>query len=359
MADIRNDQYLHRPGAGRGAITPNDPLETRLFGPNGQPISVTSDKLDVRASELETILGEVSDTPTANTLADRLRRLEEKLALLESGAAKVQIPAGVDVTDRANRALGQVTLTGSNALLTTHQSAATANGNGTVATVTGYGSVRFRVSGAFSATVNFEASMDGTNWDPLAAINATTGQLVTSTTSPGVFVADIVGVQAIRARVSGYSSGSVTVTSRVLSLSSPTWQVPVQRTAPDIERVLNGVVIPPGSSASAVANIAGYSRIAVAFRITPTQNIPARVIVRPTVVNADGRFDNHGNLLTHDNLSQTQTQVVLDGGMGSHLRVLTWVLDNVYPAPYLQVSVTNNSQTTSADSVYMWLVKGV
>lgn len=32
MADIRNDQYLHRPGAGRGAITPADPLEVQLTG---------------------------------------------------------------------------------------------------------------------------------------------------------------------------------------------------------------------------------------------------------------------------------------------------------------------------------------
>ena len=31
MADIRNDQYLHRPGAGRGAITPADPLEVQLM----------------------------------------------------------------------------------------------------------------------------------------------------------------------------------------------------------------------------------------------------------------------------------------------------------------------------------------
>ena len=79
MADIRNDQFLHRPGAGRGAVTPSDPLEARLFGSNGQPISVTSDKLDVRATELEALIGEVRESPSAHTLLARLKTLADTL----------------------------------------------------------------------------------------------------------------------------------------------------------------------------------------------------------------------------------------------------------------------------------------
>jgi len=48
MADIRNDQYLHRPGAGRGAITPADPFEVLLHS-GGQPISGTN-RLPVEAT---------------------------------------------------------------------------------------------------------------------------------------------------------------------------------------------------------------------------------------------------------------------------------------------------------------------
>src|SRR5690606_17127672 len=40
MADIRNDQYLHRPGAGRGAITPADPFEVLLYDGSGNPLLV-------------------------------------------------------------------------------------------------------------------------------------------------------------------------------------------------------------------------------------------------------------------------------------------------------------------------------
>src|SRR5690606_19834633 len=48
MADIRNDQYLHRLTAGRGAITAQDPLEVLLHS-GGQPISGTN-RLPVEAT---------------------------------------------------------------------------------------------------------------------------------------------------------------------------------------------------------------------------------------------------------------------------------------------------------------------
>src|SRR5690606_2964412 len=47
---IRNDQYLHRLTAGRGAVKPDDPLEVRLYGPDGQPIGVQDDALTVALS---------------------------------------------------------------------------------------------------------------------------------------------------------------------------------------------------------------------------------------------------------------------------------------------------------------------
>lgn len=46
---IRNDQFLHRSGAGSGAISDTSPLQTRLFGPDGNPIS-TSNRLPVEAT---------------------------------------------------------------------------------------------------------------------------------------------------------------------------------------------------------------------------------------------------------------------------------------------------------------------
>lgn len=87
MADIRNDQFLHRPGAGRGAITPTDPLEARLYNANGEVVSDQS-PLEVRVRRLEELIGELQETPTPWTLADRIKRLE---TLLSSGDAKMQL----------------------------------------------------------------------------------------------------------------------------------------------------------------------------------------------------------------------------------------------------------------------------
>src|SRR5690606_37890663 len=50
MADIRNDQYLHRPAAGRGAITPADPLEVLLYDGSGNPLLVKTPTGETRAA---------------------------------------------------------------------------------------------------------------------------------------------------------------------------------------------------------------------------------------------------------------------------------------------------------------------
>lgn len=60
------------------------------------PVTVDDDgNLHVRADKLEEkleeLLGERQQNPAAWSIADRLRRLEEKLALLESGQAKVTL----------------------------------------------------------------------------------------------------------------------------------------------------------------------------------------------------------------------------------------------------------------------------
>ncbi|PZN05070.1 MAG: hypothetical protein DIU76_08280, partial [Bacillota bacterium] len=57
----------------------NGATRVELYDASGNPITVTSGKLAVRASEIESILGEVSATPTANTLADRLKQIADRL----------------------------------------------------------------------------------------------------------------------------------------------------------------------------------------------------------------------------------------------------------------------------------------
>ena len=92
------------------------------------------------------------------------------------------------------------------------QNAATANGSGLVVTVYGTFLVAtYSISGTFNATVNFEGTgADGT-YQSLGCIPITGGSAVSTTTTTGAWRCNIVNLLQIRARVSGYVSGSVTV----------------------------------------------------------------------------------------------------------------------------------------------------
>lgn len=99
----------------------------------------------------------------------------------------------------------------------TLQSAAAATGNGETLTVGdkkdgGYAYVCFQVTGTFTATVTFEGTVDGTNWVALEVASLGVSATVGSTaTEAGIFRALVKGLYQVRARVSAYTNGSVTV----------------------------------------------------------------------------------------------------------------------------------------------------
>lgn len=96
----------------------------------------------------------------------------------------------------------------------TMQNAATATGNGTVLAVTGYGTSTVQVTGTFSATITFEGTTDGSNWHALSATQIGTTTIATTATTTGVYRLSVSGLTQIRARISAYTSGSVTAIGR-------------------------------------------------------------------------------------------------------------------------------------------------
>ena len=96
----------------------------------------------------------------------------------------------------------------------TLQAAAVVNGNGTVFNITGLGTVAVQVliSGAGTTQVNFEVTVDNTNW---AAIKGTTvpatSSLVSITITSGMFQFDVGGFLQFRARISD-TVGVISVT---------------------------------------------------------------------------------------------------------------------------------------------------
>jgi hypothetical protein len=94
------------------------------------------------------------------------------------------------------------------------QSAATADGPGVANDVGALGTVVFVVTGSFSATVNFEATADDSRWDPIEVTSISTGASSTTATSPGTYWAPVPALSQVRARISNYASGTLTVTGR-------------------------------------------------------------------------------------------------------------------------------------------------
>lgn len=94
----------------------------------------------------------------------------------------------------------------------TLQSAAQADGNGTPFDVRGAARVTVQISGTFSATVNFEGTIDDTTWFAVGLKTAADGNAVTTATGAGVWkrTPDL-ALSQIRTRINSYVSGSVTV----------------------------------------------------------------------------------------------------------------------------------------------------
>jgi len=94
------------------------------------------------------------------------------------------------------------------------QDAAAATGNGTALSMAGRTSTVFQISGTFSGTITFEGSMDGTNWIGVACanLNSTTRARALTATAAGLFqFQSVKGLLKFRARISAYSSGTITV----------------------------------------------------------------------------------------------------------------------------------------------------
>ena len=76
------------------------------------------------------------------------------------------------------------------------------------------GAVSVQVTGIFSATLSFEATVDGTNWVAINGDPVPSASAATSTTSTGAWIFNVAGLQSFRVRASAYTSGTAAVSVR-------------------------------------------------------------------------------------------------------------------------------------------------
>ena len=78
--------------------------------------------------------------------------------------------------------------------------------------VRGMGAVGLQLTGTFVGTVSFECTVDGLTWVALNMLPPNSATAASSATTTGAWIANIAGLTAVRARVSAYTSGTVTAT---------------------------------------------------------------------------------------------------------------------------------------------------
>lgn len=91
------------------------------------------------------------------------------------------------------------------------QNNATATGDGTVINIQGWSSITVVVTGITTATVQFQATVDGATWDQIGCARASDGTVFSVVSQNGSFICSVPGYLAFRAPISSYTSGSISV----------------------------------------------------------------------------------------------------------------------------------------------------
>lgn len=71
----------------------------------------------------------------------------------------------------------------------------------------GYAGISFQITGTWTGTITFEATVDGFTWVAFKVTNATNGASASTATSNGLYSAGCAGFRQARARMSAFTSG--------------------------------------------------------------------------------------------------------------------------------------------------------
>jgi hypothetical protein len=82
----------------------------------------------------------------------------------------------------------------------------------------GLSALGLQISGTFVATLQFEGTVNGIDWESLPVVVPEDSSVVTSATAVGIWLANVAGLKAVRIRASAYTSGTINV-SMIAALS--------------------------------------------------------------------------------------------------------------------------------------------
>jgi hypothetical protein len=196
----------------------------------------------------------------------------------------------------------------------------------TTLTLNGEANTAFQLTGTWSATVVFEASIDNSNWSTIYAYKAGDAQItqaVTNSTGNDIYRCTTSGFGYVRARVSAYTSGTVVITAVASARTSGVFlNFPLPPSA--------GLAVAHGANPTAVAaglrNDLLSNRAGVPFHIGGHPNIVTygmsittavtNAIIGPTV-GLGAKFVATGLTVTADNANTVFPSVVIGFGTAS------------------------------------------
>ena len=178
-------------------------------GTNLRPILVdTTGKVNVVGTFFQTTQP-ISGTVTANTglaqpLTDTQIRatplavtMSNTLALTDTQIRATALPVSI-ATDADNTSTGTLAAAAQTVVLT----------------MGGKSAVGIVITGTWVGTITFEGSVDGTNWNPINAVAASTSTPQSTTIVNGLFRLTPAGLLQIRANMTAFTSGTATLTMR-------------------------------------------------------------------------------------------------------------------------------------------------
>lgn len=198
---------------------------TGTFWQATQPVSI--------AATVPVSIGSMPTTPVTGTFFQATQPVSATTLPLPTGAAtSAKQPAlgtagaasadVISVQGIAGGVAQPTALVAGAPATTAMQAAAVAVGNGATLDVNGFSTSIIELSGVFVATVTFEASIDDVSWTVISAVQAGTNNIASTATTIGLYRMSTGGLKSIRARISAYTSGSVTANGRsVVSATTP------------------------------------------------------------------------------------------------------------------------------------------
>lgn len=197
----------------------------------------------------------------------------------------------------------------------TLQSAATGSGNGTTLSTVGMNSAVLTVNCATCSggtQVNFEGTQDGTNYSLINGMQLGTANApaaITTTSGIAVWKFDVAGLQNIRARISAYSAGTITVT----GTASPTPLSPLDSLA-----IINALTGSTPSGTNLIGKV-GFDQTTPGVTNAVSTFSPCTSVINITQTSTTDvhTFTNIGYICSVVLVSATAQSIGLDEGTGT------------------------------------------